>query len=135
MNTQPDVIAWMNQFSTAVCERDFTAGRKLFSPNVRSFGTLADDIHDLVSLVDRQWSITWQKTQHFEFEPDSTTCHVSDNGCTAIVISKWSSQRSSDGGLRQGRSTIVLVREDIADAWVAIHSHFSMTPLDGGQLD
>ena len=47
----------------------------------------------------------------------------------------WSSQRISDGTLRQGRSTIVLVRENVADAWVAIHSHFSMTPLDGGQLD
>jgi hypothetical protein len=135
MNIQPDVIAWMDRFSMAVCARDFSAGRKLFSPNVRSFGTLADDVHDLDSLVDRQWSITWQKTQHFKFETDSTTCHVSDNGRTAIIFSKWSSQRSSDGALRQGRSTIVLVREDIADAWVAIHSHFSLTPLDGGQLD
>ena len=134
MNLPPDVITWMDSFEAAARTRNFSAGRKLFSPNVRSFGTLADDVHDLDSLVDRQWSITWQKTQHFEFEPDSTTCHVSDNGRTAIVFSKWSSQRSSDGGLRQGRSTIVLVREGIADAWVAIHSHFSLTPLDGGQL-
>ena len=135
MNIQPDIIAWMNRFSTAVRTRDFTAGRKLFSPNLRSFGTLADDVRDLDSLEERQWSITWPKTKHFKFETDSITCHVSDNGCTAIVCSMWSSQRISDGTLRLGRSTIVLVREDIADAWVAIHSHFSLTPLDGGKLD
>jgi ketosteroid isomerase-like protein len=119
---------WLRLFSQAVRERDLVSGRKLFHQQVVSFGTVCFRAENLDELVCRQWEIVWPDTQDFDFEYDSTQELV--EGKTALLIAHWHSTGSKGtqpSVSRHGRATIALKK--MADGWKAIHTHFSIDPL------
>lgn len=132
MTTHPEIQAWTDAFARAVRSCDFAAGRNLFSPTVRAFGTVAPEVAKVADLQAEQWSAVWPSTGGFEFRPGSLQCELSADQRTAVVTGLWSSQRRADGGVREGRATIVLSGD--SGTWLATHSHFSVNPTDGGQL-
>jgi ketosteroid isomerase-like protein len=130
----PDIHAWLESFASAVRASNLAAGKQLFAPSVHAFGTVLAEADGIEALGAGQWSVVWPCTRDFRFDPGTLRCSLSRQGDLAAVAGRWSSQRRSDGGLREGRFTLVLSRGDSAGAWKAIHSHFSITPTDHGQL-
>lgn len=128
-----DIASWLESFSQAVRNRDFAAGSELFTENVRAFGTLIHLAEGRVALAHGQWSAVWPRTRGFQFEDDTQQCTLSDDGKTAVVTALWHSYRVSDGTQRNGRATLVL-SNNASHKWLATHTHFSMTPNDGGAL-
>lgn len=133
MSLPADILAWTERFSAAVRGREQQAARALFADDVRGFGTVARAVDDLPSLARDQWSVVWPMTRDFSFEAESLGHQLSDDGRTAIVTGLWSSRRLSDNLRRDGRATLVLTK-DAAGNWLATHTHFSLTPSDGGAL-
>ena len=126
--TSETLKSWLKLFSQAVRERDLVSGRKLFLQQVVSFGTVCFRAEGLDELVSRQWEIVWPDTQDFDFEYDSTQELV--EGKTAVLIAHWHSTGFKGHQpliSRRGRATIALKKT--ADGWKAIHTHFSIDPL------
>ncbi|KRC64890.1 hypothetical protein ASE12_09030 [Aeromicrobium sp. Root236] len=124
--SQPLVKAWLRDFAAAVRERDYARARTMFHPDAEGFGTVAERWTGLDQLHAEQWHGVWERTTGFAFDLDSAT--VFDDDGLVVAISEWSSEGlRSDGtvGRRDGRATIVLVRDD---ALRAVHTHFSMVP-------
>jgi ketosteroid isomerase-like protein len=134
MNAAPPVTDWLEEFAACVRNRDLHHGRELFDPRVRSFGTRAEDAHDLGDLVERQWSRVWFNTRGFRFLDETIEEISSEDGSQVCVLALWKSEGlASDGKtfVRRGRCTVVLRRCDSDPTrYVAVHTHFSKTPPD-----
>jgi len=134
MNTLPSITHWLDEFADCVRRRDLQRGRGLFAPEVRSFGTRAEQAHDLAELVERQWSKVWFNTRGFRFLADSVQELAAADGSLVCVLALWDSEGldSSDRSFsRRGRCTIALRREESSPlGYVAVHTHFSKTPPD-----
>jgi ketosteroid isomerase-like protein len=128
-----DIRAWLARFSRAVRERDFEAGKRLFSQTVLGFGTVAERAETLDELLARQWSHVWPRTRGFDFDADSV--RIFADGDVACVAAQWVSWRdlvAGDDRARHGRVTLVLHRE--GGEWKAVHTHFSMRPDGSGEI-
>jgi len=134
MNTAPSVIGWLEQFAACVRNRDLQCGRELFDPEVRSFGTRAEDAHDLGDLVERQWSRVWFNTRGFCFLEETVQEFASEDDSQVCVLALWKSEGVDATGklfMRRGRCTILLRRDESSPlGLVAVHTHFSKTPPD-----
>lgn len=118
---------WMTWFADAVRRRDYARGRELFHDQVRSFGTAAECVRGLDRLVNEQWRRIWSITEGFDFFYDQVS--GARNGSSAWVIAPWSSTGFDDNGRpfeRIGRATLIF--EFHEERWLAVHSHFSLTP-------
>lgn len=118
------VGAWLDSFSHCVRTGNLEAGRALFSPEARGFGTVVTEYDNTDDLVERQWGEVWPRTADFTF--DQIQGIWSDEKiCT--VAAAWSSVGIEGRRPRTGRVTLVLRR--CSDGSLrAVHSHFSMTP-------
>jgi ketosteroid isomerase-like protein len=126
--------SWLNDFSKAVREQDFTAGRKLFDEDVTSFGTVCFHAGNLDELATHQWQLVWPKTADFNF--NHATARAAVDGNLATVVAEWTST-GFDGTQksfpRRGRATIVL--KQFPHGWKAIHTHFSIGPASSDSHD
>jgi hypothetical protein len=134
MNAAPSVTDWLEEFAACVRNRDLQQGRQLFDLDVRSFGTRAEDAHDLSDLLQRQWSRVWFKTRGFRFLEETIEELFSEDGSQVSVLALWESEglaQDEKPFVRRGRCTIVLRRADSEPTgYVAVHTHFSKTPPD-----
>jgi ketosteroid isomerase-like protein len=134
MKTLSSVSHWLDQFAVCVRNRNLDGGRELFAPDVRAFGTRAEEACGLSDLVQRQWSRVWFNTRGFRFIEESVQEMAADDGSLVCVLALWDSEgldASRQGFVRRGRCTIVLRRDESSPAGlVAIHTHFSKTPAD-----
>jgi ketosteroid isomerase-like protein len=134
MKTVHSVSQWLDHFAACVRNRDLAGGKELFAPDVRAFGTRAEQADDLADLVERQWSRVWFNTRGFRFLEESVQELTADDGSLVCILALWDSEGLDAGKqtfARRGRCTIVLRREESSPAgYVAIHTHFSKTPTD-----
>jgi len=124
---ESEVERWLRAFAKAVRERDYTAGRSLFAPDVVAFGTVADRAEGIDALVARQWRVVWETTRGFEF--DAGSLRGERHGDRAWIAAAWSSVATgahADRRRRTGRATLVLARDE--RGWRALHTHFSLEP-------
>jgi ketosteroid isomerase-like protein len=123
---EPQVLAWLDDFASAVASRDLERGARLFSPEVLAYGTLTSLMQGRADLLDKQWTPVWNATHSFRFTHVDL---VVPSGTGVVVAARWAST-SEPGTRREGRCTLVLVGEPL----LCVHSHFSMTPQDGARL-
>ena len=128
------VAAWLERFAACVRARDLDAGRAMFDPTCRSFGTRAAQVDDLDELVSEQWSHIWNSTNGFTFDLATLTTFTSEQRDQAVAIVRWTStgERADSSTFdREGRATIVLHADATSpDGWLAVHTHFSETPRE-----
>jgi len=115
-------LAWLDAFASAVRNRDYTAARALFCPDVRAFGTAIPVANGIEQLETAQWRPIWDTTYGFTFQAPQ----IIEAGSLCVIIAQWSSRRTSDDSPRYGRATILLMRVD--NRWFALHTHLSLEP-------
>ncbi len=128
-------VSWAQQFAASVRDRDFERGQSLFDPDAQGFGTRCQEARSLAELLANQWQPTWLRTADFDYVPGSVQVHLSNDSSMSVVTALWQSCGVDQTELwgtqapypRSGRCTFVLKRAN-PDAWVCIHSHFSMAP-------
>lgn len=134
MKTPPSVGHWLTEFAACVQNRDLNRGRKLFSPDVRAFGTRAEDARGLDDLLQRQWSRVWFDTRGFRFIEDTVQALAAADNSLVCVLARWESTGVDAAGrtfARRGRCTVCLRRADDHPAgYIAEHTHFSKIPPD-----
>lgn len=132
------VREWLERFALAVREKDFEAGQSLFQEESQGFGTRATTTRNLRELMDLQWRVIWPNTEGFRFELDEVHAkyRISTSGDLCTVWLCWSSiarpriKEQTGPFQRSGRCTIVLARTSVDEPWQAVHSHFSLEPVD-----
>ncbi len=126
---EPEIRRWLEDFSAAVRNVDYPAGREMFAEDVLSFGTRNNILIGLEQLERWQWRRVWGGTREFRFDFDTLRCDI--DGDLAMVAATWTSEgkRTQDEWFqRSGRATFALRR--VGGEWRAVHSHFSLTPAD-----
>lgn len=121
------VNEWLDAFAAAVTEERFDHGRSLFDDDVVAYGTRRGVMAGLDTLVQQQWTPVWTHTHGFGF---SNVDAVLGSPAFWVVAARWHSW-SRLGALREGRCTLVLTGDPLA----CRHSHFSLTPQDGGRIE
>jgi ketosteroid isomerase-like protein len=104
---------------------DFDSAREIFSDDVSSFGTQADDVTGLDRLQKEQWEQVWPKTSGFQVLME--TIRLGGDAETAWGMAIWTSigyDERGDAFERPGRATVVLTRTQ--GRWLAVHTHFSL---------
>lgn len=121
-------LEWLRQWETAINEEDFAAARRLFSPDVISFGTLTGFMAGLQELETRQWRKIWPTIKDFKFDNPAILV-TGESASSTVIASLWHSKGKTSGGGwydRKGRATLVLRLEN--NLLVCSHSHLSMDP-------
>jgi hypothetical protein len=135
MASKTDICNWLEDFAACVRAADYAQGRRLFSPEVCSFGTIAEMARGLDELVETQWRQVWGATRDFVIDLDTAViqCNGSDGHSYALVT--WRSVNADPGHqapLRVGRATIIFEPEPESPHGVrACHTHFSKKPPGG----
>jgi ketosteroid isomerase-like protein len=129
--TTPDPIAaiqeWFSRLSQYCAAVDYGSARTIFAPDVVSFGTKAKIVAGLDPLQANQWEGIWPNIQDFRIELE--TIQAGGDESYAWGIATWTSTGFDETGRafdRPGRATVILNRR--ADRWLAVHTHFSLTP-------
>lgn len=129
--TSPDPVAavreWFARFAAACAGVDYATGRALVAPDVLSFGTRAEVVCGLDLLEANQWRGVWPNISDFTI--DLSTVHAAGEGSTAWGVATWTSTGYDEAGKRfqrPGRATVALERRD--GRWLAVHTHFSLSP-------
>lgn len=118
---------WFQTLERCVRLVDYETARKIFADNVLSFGTRADVVSGLDTLVANQWSGIWPHIRDFTIELDQL--HWGASGDLAWGMAPWNSTGFHPDGTafpRPGRATVIFERRD--DKWLAVHTHFSLFP-------
>jgi hypothetical protein len=97
----------------------------MFLRSVTAYGTREPLMTGLDELMTEQWAPVWTSTTGFRF---TDIDWVSDLGDGVVVAARWESFTREGGHHRTGRCTLVLCGSPLLCA----HSHFSMTPPEGG---
>ena len=106
---------------------DYASTRSIFAPDVVSFGTKAEVISGLDSLQRNQWENIRPKIRDFHYDMDSI--HSGGDERHAWGIATCTSTGFDENGRpfsRPCRATVILERRD--DAWLCVHTHFSLFP-------
>ncbi|MBI4306921.1 MAG: nuclear transport factor 2 family protein [Chloroflexi bacterium] len=129
--TDPDPVRavreWFAHLGRLCAAVDYTIAKRLFAPDVVSFGTRAEIVHGIDRLEAEQWRGIWPNIA--DFLVDLSTVEAGGDHWLAWGVALWTSTGYDEAGRpfdRPGRATVVLERRD--GAWVAIHSHFSLKP-------
>ena len=126
------VILWLQEFTRCIRQVDYSAARRLFSPDVYGFGTRARSYQGIDDCNQNQWKHIWPKTKQFTFEIDKAHCLRSPDHEFCCLAIEWNSLGTKPDGsefLRRGRCTLILAADTTTElGWVAKHSHFSMIP-------
>ncbi len=126
-DVKAELRAWLDAFSTAVCNVDYDAGEALFATDVVGFGTVGVLLAGLETLIAAQWKRVWGVTSGFRFDIDNLNCRTL--GDVAWLAVPWSSRTGRDEAGphdRTGRATYVLERH--AGKWLCVHCHHSLNP-------
>lgn len=121
------VRTWFEQLGRYCAAVDYASARVLFAPDVVSFGTKATIVAGLDHLQANQWEGIWPNIRDFRIELDTVQGGGDDH--QAWGVATWTSTGFDEQGNpfdRPGRATVILERRD--DAWVAVHTHFSLAP-------
>jgi ketosteroid isomerase-like protein len=126
-----EIENWLREWENCIRKADYKAARKLFDPNVFSFGTYTFVANGLTALEEQQWRHIWSLTSGFHFDIPSVQLRLSDDHSMAIVMASWSSTGYYENKLpfiRNGRASIVLTYKQDDCLWRTIHTHFSLDP-------
>ena len=121
------VLEWFARLGRHCAAVDYVSARAIFAPDVRSFGTRAGIVMGLDALQANQWEGIWPNIAGFALDLDGIQAG-GDDRC-AWGIATWTStgfDEASQPFARPGLATVVLERRD--DAWLAVHTHFSLFP-------
>jgi catechol 2,3-dioxygenase-like lactoylglutathione lyase family enzyme/ketosteroid isomerase-like protein len=120
---------WLRRWQACVRARDFEGGRRLCAPELIAFGTVADFVESVDRVIEAQWRRVWPNIRDFTIHIEKARGAV--RGDTAWVAASWHSEGVRPDGTtfpRPGRLTIAFARR--AGRWLAVHTHFSLTPSD-----
>ena len=120
---------WLAALQRCVRAVDYEAAYPLFDPDVLGFGTYASTVAGRAALQRDQWERVWPAIREFTFRLDEVRC-VGDETLLGVIV-PWNSLGVNPDGTtfpRPGRATLLLLRRE---RWVAVHSHFSLTPRTG----
>ncbi|MGD9995417.1 MAG: Rieske 2Fe-2S domain-containing protein [Ilumatobacteraceae bacterium] len=123
------VREWIDAWGREVAAVDLVSGRRRFAADVSAFGTHADVVVGRDALEEAQWSRIWPAIEAFAFLTDEMQVIVSPDRLQAVAVVGWTSQGIAEDGSRfdrPGRATVVLRRDAPDDAWVGVHTHFSL---------
>ena len=118
---------WFEAFGRCCAEEDYESARSLVADDVRSFGTNAGIVSGLDRLQADQWTAIWPSIEGFEFDLEETVALGDGDRVSGAAV--WRSTGFNEDGepfYRPGRATVVLEQRD--DAWLAVHTHFSLHP-------
>ena len=135
-NSKVELLNWLKTFESCVREVDYERAKPMFYPDAYCFGSVAESVHSLQSLVKNQWSQIWPNLADFAFDIDQLHCHVDDQGKIACLILPWTSRgfhKDATSFRRPGRVTILLLKDPVSSQWRAIHTHYSLTPGTPGE--
>jgi ketosteroid isomerase-like protein len=121
------VREWFDALGTCCASEDYEGARGLIAEDVRSFGTKAEIVTGREKLEANQWRGIWPNIADFRFDLDTVVAEGEDGRAWGAVV--WQSTGFDEDGEpfdRPGRATVVLERRE--DAWVAVHTHFSLYP-------
>ncbi|MGI8550440.1 MAG: YybH family protein [Dehalococcoidia bacterium] len=119
--------AWLLALQDCVRMVDYQSGRRLFADDVVAFGSRVNLLHGLDDLQAAQWSGVWPNISEFSFTLQHLDCRRL--GDALLLVVPWTSTGYHPDGAsfdRPGRATVVLHRR--GDVWLAVHTHFSLTP-------
>jgi catechol 2,3-dioxygenase-like lactoylglutathione lyase family enzyme/ketosteroid isomerase-like protein len=108
---------WLRRLQTCVRNQDFAGGRALCVPELLAFGTRAEIVEGVEQVMERDFTIDAEKAQG------------AIQGDRGWVAAHWDSLGVRPDGstfARPGRLTIVFERR--AGRWLALHTHFSLSP-------
>ena len=131
MRAGQEIRTWLNGFAECVRRQDIERGRAYFLPDAYCFGSYASACDGLDALVTRQWKRIWPSINKFRFDTRSLHYRISADGRLACAMVLWRSlgydadQRSFH---RNGRMTVLLVRNRRRAVWRAAHTHYSLMP-------
>ncbi|MBI4257923.1 MAG: nuclear transport factor 2 family protein [Thaumarchaeota archaeon] len=118
---------WFERFGRYCASVDYESARRIFAPDVVSFGTKAEIVSGLNHLQKNQWEGIWPNIRDFTF--DLHNIYSSGDGRYAWGITTWAStgfDREGKPFFRPGRATVVLERRE--GEWLAVHTHISLYP-------
>lgn len=119
--------AWLTEWAGRVRAGDFAGGRALCAPELLAFGTRAEMVEGVDTVAAQQWRHVWPRIQNFAVRVDEARGAI--DGDRGWVAARWDSLGVRPDGStfpRPGRLTVLLERR--AGRWLAIHTHFSLTP-------
>jgi len=127
-NGNERALEWLQQWEDLINAADFEGARRLFSPDVVSFGTLVSFMTGLQELEIKQWRNVWPKIKDFKFA-DSKVFPAGGQMSAVVVTCRWQSKGLAPDGSwydRKGRATLVLSDEN--GQFRCCHSHLSLDP-------
>jgi hypothetical protein len=127
-----DLAAIKKWFETlAVCCRgvDYEAARPIFADDMIAFGTFTDFMIGRDLAEHKQWRNVWGTIRNFRYDSDKIEAIVSVDRLMAVGMGVWQSDGFHPNGDRfdrPGRTTVTLARKQVADPFVATHTHMSL---------
>lgn len=118
---------WLSRLQACVRAVDFESGRRLCTPELIAFGTVAHLVEGVDRVMEQQWRRVWPNIRDFTIRVDALRGEVS--GDRAWVAAPWDSlgvRRDGTTFPRPGRLTIAFEQRD--GRWLATHTHFSLSP-------
>jgi catechol 2,3-dioxygenase-like lactoylglutathione lyase family enzyme/ketosteroid isomerase-like protein len=119
---------WLRALQRCVRAVDFEAGRELCAPDLFAFGTVAEFVDGLDTVMDAQWRKVWGTIRDFTISADEARGGI--HGDQGWVAAAWDSVGVRPDGStfpRPGRLTIIFGRRH--GRWLATHTHFSLSPV------
>jgi len=118
---------WLREWQACVRAADFEGGRALCAPELLAFGTRAEIADGLDAVVENQWRHVWPAIRDFTVRIAEARGVIA--GDSAWVAAPWDSLGTRDDGTayrRPGRLTVAFERRE--GRWLAVHTHFSLSP-------
>ena len=123
------VRAWFDALSRCCRAVDYEGARRIFADDMIAFGTFTDFMHGRDPAEQKQWRNVWGTIRNFRYELDKVEAIVAGDRLTAVGMGVWQSDGfypNGDHFDRPGRTTVVLGRKKVGDAFVATHTHMSL---------
>ena len=123
------VRAWFEALARHCRAVDYAGARPIFADDMIAFGTFTDFMHGRDLAEQKQWRNVWGTIRNFRYELDKVEAIVAGDRLTAVGMGVWQSDGyypNGDRFDRPGRTTVVLGRKKVGDAFVATHTHMSL---------
>jgi ketosteroid isomerase-like protein len=118
---------WLRALERCVRAVDFEGGRELCAADLFAFGTVAEFVDGIDTVMDAQWRKVWGNIRDFTIGADEARGGI--HGDHGWVAAPWDSVGIRPDGStfsRPGRLTIIFSRRH--GGWLATHTHFSLSP-------
>ena len=118
---------WLRELQVCVRAVDYARGRTLCVPELVAFGTVAEFVRGLDTVMDQQWRRVWPNIRDFTIRADEAIGSVlGDEGWVAAPWDSLGVRADGSTFRRPGRATAAFVHRD--GRWLATHTHFSLAP-------